>query len=137
MNIPTHYRRLEGSERRPAIGARLLGPANPAETLSVILCVRRRADAPPLPDLGYWTATPPARRTFLSRQEFASRYGAAQDDVDHVTQFVNTHGLKVVEANVGRRTVVVSGTVNQVDHAFAVELGRYESPAGSYREVVR
>jgi YVTN family beta-propeller protein len=132
MLVPQHYRQLEGSERRQPPGARLLGAADHNERLSVILCIRRRADAPPLPDFAYWTRTLSQRR-FPSHEEFARRYGAAQEDLDRVASFARGQGLTIVEADVGRRTVVVSGTVERMSQAFAVDLRRYESAQQTYR----
>lgn len=133
MPAPQGYRRLEGTERQPARGARLIGPADPNETLSVTIRVRRRADAPPLPDEEHWAATPAERRTYISRRDFAKSYGAAQADLDRVAQFARSKGLMVTESNEARRTVVVSGTVKQMSDAFAVELGHYETPTETYR----
>jgi kumamolisin len=133
MKVPEQYRPLVGSERRRAPGARLLGAADPNETLSVMLCVRRRADAPPLPDLAYWTATLPRQRQFPSHEEFTRRYGATRDDMERVAGFANSQGLTIVEADAGRRTVLVSGTVEQMSLAFAVDLGRYQFANQTYR----
>ena len=44
-SVPTDYRPLDGSERRPAPGARLLGPADPDETLIVTLHLRSPTQA--------------------------------------------------------------------------------------------
>src|SRR5215475_10742148 len=127
-NIPEGYLRLEGSERRAAQGARLIGPADANEKLSLSIRLRRRPGAPALPDQDYWAATPPDKRQFISRSELAAQCGAAQPDLDKVAAFARANGLEVVETSVARRTVVVSGTVGQVSAAFAVDLGRYESP---------
>ena len=116
--IPPNYRRVDGSERRSARGARLVGVADPKETLSVSICVRRRPDAPPVPDQTLWAKTPPGKRNYLSRRECAAKYGAAQADLDRVTEFARSHGLSIVQTNVGGRTVVVSGTVEQINKAF-------------------
>jgi subtilase family serine protease len=107
--------------------------ADPDETLTVSVYVRRRPDAPPLTGHEHWMATPPGRRSFLTREEMAAVHGAAQDDLDRVTRFGEAHGLAVVETSIARRLVVLSGTVRQMNDTFAVDLGRYESPAGSYR----
>jgi hypothetical protein len=131
--IPRNYRRLEGSELKPAQDARLVTPAEPAEIVTVRVCVRPRPGGPPLPGHAHWVATPPGKRRFLSGEEFAVRHGAAQEDLDAIAGFARAHGLTVVEASVAGRTVVLSGTVEQVSRAFAVELGRYESPRGTYR----
>lgn len=131
--VPANYRPLEGSLKRAAADARLLGPADAAERLSVTARVRRRPDAPPLPDHAHWMATPPGRRKYLTHEEFANQYGAAQQDLDAVSNFAQRQGLTVEETSLAARTVVLSGTVEQMSAAFAVELGRYEFSAGIYR----
>src|ERR1700741_2924617 len=131
--IPANYRAIEGSRRAPAPGARLVGPADPAETLSVSIRVRRRPGAPVLPEATAVGADPVGQRKFLSREEFAEIYGAAQTDLDKVVSFAGDRGLAVLDISVGRRTVVLSGTVPQMSRAFAIDLNRYESPTGSYR----
>ena len=126
QNIPEGYRQLEGSERRPAPNAEFLGPADPNEQVSVTVVLRRRLDGPSAPDVDAFSAIPPSQRRRLSAEEFASKYGAAQSDIDQVVAFAKSHGLKVVETNPGPRTIVVSGTVAQMNSAFAVTLGRYQ-----------
>ena len=133
MPIPSDYRRIEGSERRPARDAHLAGPADPNETLSVTIRLRRRPGSPEPPDMDYWAKTPPGKRHYLSRDEAAAQYGASQEDLDKVAGFAQSQGLKVVETSIARRSVVVSGSVTQMEKAFAVTLGRYESPTESYR----
>ena len=131
--IPTGYRRIQSSERRPAPGARLVGPADPHEMLTVTVSVRRRPDAPPLTDAAELAATPSGERRFLSREEFAEHYGASPADLDRVADFGRSHGLSVLETSVPKRTVLLSGTVEQMGRAFAVDLGRYESKDETYR----
>jgi kumamolisin len=131
--IPDGYRPIEGSERRPARGARRVGPADPSEKFSFTIRVRRRPDAPPLPDQKYWAANPPGARVFLSREELVAQSSAAQADLDKVTEFVRSQGFEVVGTSVARRTIRVSGTVDKANRAFAVDLGRYESPEQKYR----
>jgi hypothetical protein len=130
--IPPNFRPLEGSERRPPPKAEFLGPADPKETLSVTIVLRRRPDGPPVPDPSFFAATPPSQRRRMSTDEFAAKYGAAPADIDRVTEFAKAHGLTVVETHPARRTVVASGTVAEMNEAFAVSLGRYrvEHPPG-------
>ena len=131
--IPEGYRRLEGSLRAERKGSRRVGPADPAEKVLVSVYVRRKPGAPPLPDQAFWVATPPGKRKFLSREEFAALHGAAPEDLQAVVDFAQSHGLDVVETNAARRVVQVSGTVAQVSEAFAVTLHRYEWQGESYR----
>ena len=126
------YRALAQSERHPAVGASRVGPADPKESISVSLRLRQRSDAPPL-DLAALSAAPPGQRRHLTREEFAAQQGAAAADIDQVKAFAKSAGLKVVETSVGRRTVVLSGTVEQMNQAFAVDLQRYQTAHEVYR----
>jgi len=131
--IPANYRALEASERKPRSGAKRTGAADPNEVFTVSVRVRRRSDAPPLPDLANLAATPIGEKQYLSREDFAAHYGAAQADLDKIAQFAQTNGLEVVESSIPRRTVVLKGTAAQMGKAFAVELGIYESKNEKYR----
>jgi kumamolisin len=117
---------LKGSERRPSRGATLLGPSDPHETFSVSIALRRRADGPAKRDFDFYAKTPPSQRRRLSEADFAAAHGASQADIDVVTRFAKAQGLTLEEANAARRTVIVSGTVAQMEKAFAVTLHRYQ-----------
>lgn len=131
--IPADYRQLEGSERHPSPGARLIGSADPQERVGVTIVVRRRPDAEPVPDFDHFVRTPPAERRRLPDDAFAARYGASPEDLERVADFAVQHGLTVEDTNAARRTVVVSGTVEQLSRAFAVSLGRYEHTVTRHR----
>jgi hypothetical protein len=133
MPIPTNYRALEGSERKLRVGAKRTGTTDPNEIFTVSVRVRRRSDAPPLPDLTDLAATPRGEKQYLSREDFAAHYGAAQVDLDKIAQFAHANGLDVIESSIARRTVVLKGTAGQMGKAFGVELGIYETPAEKYR----
>src|ERR1035438_7316546 len=100
MTLPSGYRRIETSQRLMARGARKTGPADPNEVLSVSIRIRRRADAPSLPDPAALSATPVGERRYLSREDFAEHYGAAQEDLDKIAGFARNHGLTVVESSI-------------------------------------
>ena len=126
QDIPPDYRPLEGSERHPVPGAKLLGPADANETLRVTIVLRHRSDGPPLPDPADLASSLPKDRPRLTAEEFAEKYGADPADITRVVAFAEENGLRVVEMHADQRTVTVSGTVGQMSKAFAVSLGRYE-----------
>src|ERR1700733_14081497 len=132
-DLPAGYVRLEGSERRPLPGARRIGAANPDETFTVTVRVRRRPGAPPVPDHAHWMSTPPGRRKFITHDEFSRTYGAAPPDLEAVAGFAREQGMQVTATSIAGRTVTLSGTVRQMSRAFAIELGRYQSNSGHYR----
>src|ERR1700722_11254418 len=128
--IPADYRPLEASERKPRFGARRTGSADPDEILTVSIRIRRRSDAPPLP---VPTAAYQRRRRHLSREDFGARFGASSDDLARVATFAAAKGLSVVESSIPRRTVVLKGSVAQMNGAFGVDLGIYETADEKYR----
>jgi len=124
--IPAHYQRLTGSERHPAPQAKLLSHADPNERFSVTIVLRRRTDGHPMPSFDAFAKIPPSQRRRLSMEEFAARHGAHPSELEAVTRFASEAGLTITEANVARRSVIVSGTGAQMEKAFSVTLNRYE-----------
>jgi hypothetical protein len=131
-NTSKTTRALENSERKPAPGANKIGDADPKETILVSLRVRPRPASPAI-NHDELAATPHAKRRHLSREEYAAKYGAAQSDLDDVAAFAKSQGLRVVESSIPRRTVVLSGTVEQVNQAFGVSMKRYQTSNETYR----
>jgi kumamolisin len=125
-NIP-----LKGSERGAMPGASELGAADPAQRLQVTLLVRRRARQ----EMAARAAAASSGRSgaCLSRDEFATRYGADPADLAAVRAFAAAKGLAVIQEHAGRRSVVLSGTVAQFNTAFNVQLRHMAYGQGSYR----
>ena len=130
---PASYRVLEHSYRRPRAGARRTRATDPNEVFTVSVRVRRAPNAGPLPDIADLAATPQGHRQYLSREDFAAKYGASPADLTAVAQFATDSGLQVIESSTPRRTVVLKGTAAQMGEAFQVELGTYETAEETYR----
>jgi kumamolisin len=69
----------------------------------------------------------------MSREEFAEKHGAADEDFAAVTKFADAHELTVVQQDAARRTIVLSGTVAQFSEAFSVQLQQFAHDGGTYR----
>jgi kumamolisin len=121
------YRELPGSSRRPLPGARQVGPIDPNETVEVSLYLRDPAE-------GELHKQLQGQAPRLSREEYASKHGAAPTDVAKVTQFAQEHHLTVVSVNAPSRLIVLSGPVAAMNAAFRTKLQRYEYDSGrTYR----
>ncbi len=59
----------------------------------------------------------------LSHDSYEKSYGAAQQDIKKVEAFANSFHLSVVEADLARRSVVLTGTIADMESAFGVKLG--------------
>ena len=122
---------LAGSARALRSGSQLIGPANPKDRFEVTIRIRSRSNKPVSTDkIG---AMPPLKRHYLSREEFASAYGAAPADVIKIKMFAKKNGLAVESVNPAQRNVILSGTVKALSEAFQVKLMEYEHPQGNYR----
>ncbi len=117
---------VPGSEREPLPGARAIGDVPGDERIQVTVLVRRKPGADTLP-------SPEVVTERLSREQFDARYGADPADLERVRDFASAHQLEVVESSTAKRSVVLSGTVDQLSDAFGVELRVYEHPDGTYR----
>jgi len=123
---------LKGSERTAVPGARAVAPADPTERLEVSVIVRRGAREALQARVAKLAA---GDRTvgILSREEFNKKHGADAADLAAVRKFAGAHGLSVIEEDAGRRTVILSGTVEQFNAAFSVQLQQFTHTGGTYR----
>ena len=62
---------------------------------------------------------------WLTPEEFGRRFGAAEEDVAAVTQWLTTHGFRVGGVAKNRRLIEFSGTAGQVASAFHTEIHRF------------
>jgi kumamolisin len=113
---------LAGSDRRPQEGARVIGTPNAGDVIQVTLMMRRRH---PLEGNDH-----PQR---LSREHFATRYGADPADLPPIETFAQEYNLTVVSVDLARRSVELSGTIAAMNEAFGSELKLYQGPEGTYR----
>jgi kumamolisin len=123
---------LGGSKRDALVGARVIGAAIPTERLEVSIILRRRA-ASALHKRVAALDKVNGTREYLSREEFASAHGADPADIALVRSFAAANGLSVVEESAARRTLILSGTVAQMNGAFDVQLQQISHPSGTFR----
>ena len=124
---------LKGSTRAAVPGSQDVGPADPSQQIEVSVLLRRPSRPRKFPSVAKIGATSLAKRKYLSREEFAQSYGASADDLEKIRAFAERYGLTVVSENPAMRTVKLSGTVDNFNKAFEVDLRRYEHSSGGYR----
>ena len=124
---------LPGSERSARSGSRVVGAPDPNELIQISVLLRPRTPLESLTSTKELGAGTPQERRYLSREQFAATYGADPKDVALIEAFAHEHNLTVVEANLARRTVVLSGTVAALSAAFGVYLANYEHEEGAFR----
>ena len=123
---------IPGSERRALPGARLIHNSHPDQTIEVSILLRSKSEAK-CKELKSALAKPGFRP--MSRADFASEYGADSTDLAQIRKFAQEFGLQVRETgtDLARRTVMLSGTVANVQRAFQVELKEYSHAHGNFR----
>src|SRR5579863_9594373 len=114
---------LAGSERKFPRGAKLLGPAPAQQRIQVSLRLRSRRGVNPLKEvLEAMASQSPRQREYLSRREYAERFGADPADVAQIEAFA--HGLTLARVDLPSRIIRLEGTVAALSAAFAVKLSQ-------------
>jgi kumamolisin len=120
--MPTERVVVRGSERKAPPEASVVGAADPNDEVIVTVMVRRKTEE-----------LPPPKARPIPRDKFAELYGADPADVELVEQFAEEYDLTVGEIDLGRRSIVISGSVADMNEAFATQLLVFQSPDGFYR----
>jgi kumamolisin len=123
---------LAGSERKPVRGARLIHDSHPDQTIEVSIRLRSKSEGK-REELKSALSKPGFKH--MSRADFENTHGADPADLEKIKRFAQEFGLKVRETGteLARRTVMVSGTVSNLQKAFHVELKEYSHPKGNFR----
>ena len=96
---------LKNSGRAELPGARKIGPADPNERIEVTVVLRRGSAPSVFPSLDELGATAPKDREHLSREVFASTFGARPEDIAKIRAFAAQYGLQVISESPARRSV--------------------------------
>jgi kumamolisin len=107
---------LSGSSRSLPAGAQRVGVPDQDEQVEVTITLR----GPSLPD-----ADGPV--TQLDRASYVASYGADPADAAKVEEELRSRGLQVYDVSLADRSMHARGTVAQLNAAFSVDLGVYES----------
>jgi kumamolisin len=123
---------IAGSERQPVRGARLIQNSHPDQTIEVSIRLRSKAESQ-REELKSALEKPGFKH--MSRTQFENTHGAEPADLAKIKKFAQEYDLKVQETGteLARRTVVLSGTVANLQKAFNVELKEYSYPNGNFR----
>src|SRR5713226_9586896 len=113
---------LPGTARQPLSNSQIIGIPDPHSLITVSVILRRRPGKEPT-----------IEDKPVSREEFSEKYGADQADVEVIERFAADNDMTVGEVNLGRRTMVLAGTVANLAEAFGTELRLFQSPDGVFR----
>ncbi|MHB2009110.1 MAG: protease pro-enzyme activation domain-containing protein, partial [Acidobacteriaceae bacterium] len=113
------------TDRKLSAAARVVGPTPAAAPVRVSVIVKRKQ---PLDLAGL-------QGRHVSREEFSSKYAADPAAFDRLRAFATQHGLSVDEnaSSLDRRTLVLTGTAEQMQQAFQTELQQVEHEGRQYR----
>jgi len=120
--MPSERIALRGSERKPLPNAQVVGTPDPNALITATILLRRRSDR-----------LPPPGSEPISHAEFARRFGADPADIAAVERFADEYDLTVNQIAPERRSVVVAGTVANMNEAFGTVLQLFQSPDGMFR----
>jgi pseudomonalisin len=67
----------------------------------------------------------PSYHQWLTPEEYGQRFGASENDVEQIVNWLATHGLDSVEIGPSRSSIVFSGAAAQVEEAFHTQIHAY------------
>lgn len=73
------------------------------------------------------------KRNYLTRAEFASRYGSNVQDMDLIENLAQQHDLMVVHRSEAERSIILRGKLGNLLNAFPADLQLYHHSSGAYR----
>jgi len=125
------------SEHVVVPGAQVVGDPDPGHRIKVTVYLRRDpGSAAALPSIEALSAQLPGDRTYPTADQIESAFSASPADVAKVEAFARANGLIVLESRPDQRSVLLSGTIDQYEKAFNVDLKRYETADDDYRGLV-
>jgi kumamolisin len=132
VNSAQKFTVISGSERKPVSSARLVNHSPANQTIEVSVRLRPKSGAKHA-ELRSELEKPDFEQ--MSRADFEKTHGADPADLEKIKKFAQEFHLKVHETGteLARRTVLLSGTVSNLQKAFNVELNEYSHPKGNFR----
>src|SRR5450755_3112276 len=120
---------VPGSEKRALPKAKVVGDVDPVARIEITVIVRPRTSGAGGLNAKAATAAAmsagaqePARRQYLSREEFEAERGADPKDIAAIEDFAHQHNLTVVEVSLAKRSVRLAGTIADLTAAFQPKL---------------
>src|SRR5580700_195732 len=120
---------LKGSAKHRLPSAKVSGEV-PSSEFQVTVMLRRQT---PLPAANQHAGTKLKDRTYMTREQLANKHGALPADIEKVKAFAAANNLRVIDADAGKRHVLLSGTPQNYNRAFGVDLKMYQAPDCTYR----
>src|SRR5438552_1300755 len=119
---------VPGSEKKAVPAAKVIGEVDPNERIEITVVLRpRTSNGSPSPEAAMAEALQagaqlPQQRKYLSREELATQRGADPEEVAKVEDFAKEHNLTVVDSSLAKRSIRLSGTVEDLTAAFRPKL---------------
>lgn len=109
---------IAGTQHLPQAGEHIVGAAQPNQTLTVTVLLRRPpgSGAPSADDLLSGRAKP------MDRAAGETALRASPEDMKAVEAFLESEGLRLLECNPNARQIRAQGTALQMNSAFGVQL---------------
>ena len=120
---------LSGNVHHKALLQYDQGPVDPSFQLTYVtlLTSPTPSQAKALEDLLAQQQNPksPNYHKWLTPEQWADRFGLSTGDVQKLTDWLKSQGLKVVSVANGRNWIVFSGTASQIQNALGAEIHNY------------
>lgn len=119
---------VKGSERTLPPDSTSKGPAPSGQIIEVRVTLKASQDLQQA--FSELAAQPVEQRQYLTREQFASQFGATEDAVQKLDAFAQAHNLSVAKVDRAQNTVYLRGTVAEFNAAFHTSLEQFTGHQG-------
>lgn len=124
---------LKSSTRTLLPDAKRIRPTDAGERIQASVRLRRGSSPGEFPSDAELGRDLPAKRIYLTREEFAAKHSARAEDIAAIRTFAAESGLEIVSVAAARRTVMLGGTVEAFSKVFGAKLHDYSYQGRTYR----
>lgn len=112
------------------LGAKYIGDASKSQVMHLSVCLPYR-DSVAVQNFVEAVSNPksPQYRQFIAPEVVGERFGLATANVDSVARYLTSNGMKIRRFGKNRLTIMVDGTVAQVEAAFHTKIETFAVPA--------
>ena len=118
---------IEGNVAPALQDATYVSPSDPGAVLTIVVGLKRHNEAE-FTDLlnRLYDADSSDYHRWITPADFLAKFSPSQADVDAVRQHLESHGLTVKHVSDNRVLVQATGTVAQIEEAFAININVYQ-----------
>ncbi len=123
---------IHGSERKLHPSDEIIGRAYENKIIHFQIYLKDKFKEEKLKNFEKMADLLPSEREYLNPEEFESKYGADEKDIEKVKIFAKEYGLKIEDVIKSANKIKLSGKIGSINKAFKVTLQNHKDQSGAH-----